>query len=176
MAKKTPETRALETIADARLTRLEKGEGTQEDIDAWRSALIGAPDAWRVAGDMAKHTAREMIREAAGKNQAVHEAMKQGYREIKAGLGYETSPMLEKLLIDAIVLCWLRWTLTEYWYSKNTGDSPTITQADYWDRHLNATQRRYVRAIEALARVRKMDLPPLQINIGGQQVNIAGKG
>jgi hypothetical protein len=40
---------------------------------------------------------------------------------------------------------------------------------------LSATQRRYLRAIESLARVRKLHIT-LQINIGEKQVNIAGAG
>jgi hypothetical protein len=173
MAKKTRT--ELEAIAGVRLARLESGKGTQEDIDNWRTALKESPDLWRIAGDTAKLTALRLMEDAAGKNQAVHEGMKQGYREIKAGLGYETSPMLEKLLIDAVLLAWLRWSFTEYHYTENARTGQTLAQGDYWDRHLDAAQRRYLRALAALARIRKMNLPAIQINIGDRQVNIAGR-
>ena len=42
------------------------------------------------------------------------------------------------------------------------------------DRKLSAAQRRYLRACETLARVRKLRLPTLQVNIGEKQVNVAG--
>ena len=46
--------------------------------------------------------------------------------------------------------------------------------ASYWERTLSTVQYRYLRAIEALARVRKlMGVPMVQINIaaeGGRQV------
>jgi len=53
----------------------------------------------------------------------------------------------------------------------------SISHADYWDRHLAATQQRYLRARETLARVRRQLHPTLQVHIaplGGQQVNVSG--
>jgi len=38
---------------------------------------------------------------------------------------------------------------------------------------LFATQRRYLRACETLARVRRLRLPSMQINIGKKQLNVA---
>ncbi len=50
----------------------------------------------------------------------------------------------------------------------------SLAAASYWERKLSTVQYRYLRAIETLARVRKlMGVPMLQINItaeGGQQV------
>jgi hypothetical protein len=50
---------------------------------------------------------------------------------------------------------------------------------EYWDNLLSSTQARFIRAIEALARVRRLarNTPALQINIsreGGKQVNVQG--
>ena len=55
--------------------------------------------------------------------------------------------------------------------------SITLTLGMYWDRRLSAAQKRFTRACETLARVRKLSLntPALQFNIaanGGQQVNL----
>jgi hypothetical protein len=50
-----------------------------------------------------------------------------------------------------------------------------LTVGTYWDRRLNSAQQRHLRAIESLARVRRLsNATPLQVNIGGQQVNVAG--
>ncbi len=52
-----------------------------------------------------------------------------------------------------------------------------MTVGAYWDRRVSGAQARYLRAMEALARVRRLAMPqPLQVNIGGQQVNVAGHG
>jgi hypothetical protein len=56
-------------------------------------------------------------------------------------------------------------------------NSGTLEQGEYWEKRLSAAQRRYLRACETLARVRKLTLGTLalQVNIaaaGGQQVNM----
>ncbi len=41
---------------------------------------------------------------------------------------------------------------------------------------MNSAQTRYLRAVETLARVRRLSRDtPLQVNIGAQQVNVAGE-
>ena len=56
--------------------------------------------------------------------------------------------------------------------------SVTLTLGMYWEKRLSAAQRRFTRACETLARVRKLsrNTPALQFNIatsGGQQVNLS---
>lgn len=47
-----------------------------------------------------------------------------------------------------------------------------------WERWLTAAQNRYARAVQGLARVRRLlrqaPLGTVQVNIGGQQVNVVG--
>jgi len=95
---------------------------------------------------------------------------------LRRELGYGGSSAIEKLLIDAVVLAWLRYGLVEYQYTNVTKESLSLTLADHWDKHLGETQRRYLKACESLARVRRLlRLPNVQINVaanGGQQVNL----
>ncbi len=64
--------------------------------------------------------------------------------------------------------------LTEQNYENAMRDGCSFAAGSYWERKLSTVQYRYLRAIETLARVRKlMGVPMLQINIaatGGQQV------
>ena len=51
----------------------------------------------------------------------------------------------------------------------------SITQADYFQRRIDRAHRRFLSAVETLARVRKLALPILQVNIArNQQVNTVG--
>ncbi len=60
-------------------------------------------------------------------------------------------------------------------YAEGALQSHTLSSGAYWDRRVNGAQARYLRAVEALARVQRLAHPmPLQVNIGGQQVNVAG--
>lgn len=92
--------------------------------------------------------------------------------------GYSGAPIMEQLLIHQVVLCWLKLNLTEISYSSVVSQSVTLQKAMFWEKRLSAVQRRYTRACETLARIRKLsrNTPALQVNIasnGGQQVNLA---
>jgi hypothetical protein len=97
---------------------------------------------------------------------------------LKKDLGYDDAALLEKLLIQQVALCWLKLNLVELTYSVTMAQSITLTLGVYWEKRLTAAQRRFTRACETLARVRKLsrNTPALQLNIatkGGQQVNLA---
>ncbi len=93
-------------------------------------------------------------------------------------LDYDAAPLLEQLLIDHILTVRLRLIDAERRYnSVVVGQSVTLEQGRYWDDLLSSTQARFLRAIETLARVRRLvrNTPALQINIAGegsQQINI----
>jgi hypothetical protein len=66
----------------------------------------------------------------------------------------------------------------ELHYSHVMKQSITLTLGIFEEKRLSAAQRRFTRACETLARVRKLsrNTPALQFNIaanGGQQVNVA---
>lgn len=95
-------------------------------------------------------------------------------------MGYNIVPMVERLLIDNVINSWLRYQWAEYQLASFMGEPRvTFSEIEYWEKRLTATQRRYLRAIETLARVRKItrNTPMLQVNIateGGQQINVVG--
>ena len=99
-------------------------------------------------------------------------------RALRRGLGYPDAPMMEQMLIENVLLAWLRLNLWEYHFTEmDGGEGMTLKKAAFWDKRISAGQRRYLRAIETLARVRKITRTTMQINIaeeGSQQLNIAG--
>jgi hypothetical protein len=87
--------------------------------------------------------------------------------------------MLEQMLIEEVLLCWLRLIIWEYKLTELDIEGMTLIKAEFWDKRLSGAQRRYLRACETLARVRRLtrNNPALQVNIAaqdGKQVNIAG--
>jgi hypothetical protein len=50
----------------------------------------------------------------------------------------------------------------------------TLKQADFHRRRIDAAHRRYLAALKALATVRKLAVPALQINLAKKQVNVVG--
>ena len=96
---------------------------------------------------------------------------------MRAKLGFDQAPMLEKLLIDQICACYLRMWMAEHRHTACLNDSDrTIEQGTYDQKVLGMAQARYLRAVETLARVRRLKLPALQVNVaqaGAKQMNVA---
>ena len=99
---------------------------------------------------------------------------------LKQQLGYDAAPTLERLLIDHILTVRLRLIHAENCYNiAVVNQSVTFKSGEYWDNLLSSVHTRFLRAIETLARVRRLarNTPALQINIageGGKQVNVQG--
>jgi hypothetical protein len=99
---------------------------------------------------------------------------------LKKQLDYDAAPPLEQLLIDHILTVRLRLIHAEHNYNACVvNQSITFRDAEYRDNLLSSTQARFIKAIETLARVRRLarNTPALQINVaheGGKQVNVQG--
>ena len=153
------------------IRKTDRDKPTADDRAELDRILRATPAVWTVAGDVMNHTALGMIQQLEG-TYALKASLSTGWEQLQRDLARPGDGALERLLIQQIVLAWLKLAYTEYHHrhylmSGNT----TITQADFWERRLSAAQRRYLRAIETLARVRRLQLPAVQVNIAEQQVN-----
>lgn len=90
-------------------------------------------------------------------------------------LGCAEATEIERLVIDEIVLCWLDYNRVLTCYAQQTATF-RLSDMEQWATILASHQRRYLRSIETLARIRRLlKLPTLQVNValdGGQQVNV----
>jgi hypothetical protein len=91
-------------------------------------------------------------------------------------LSRATDTALERSLVEYAAVCWVRLQWIDMAYSQKSSSSAPIENLDYWDRHLAAAQQRFDKACIDLAKVRRLALPVLQLNIAGkQQVNNVGQ-
>ena len=145
-----------------------------------KKLLDDIPAFWAFMGDVNASVQKQLIeRLHSGRSGAM--AMAKGIEIMRRDLGHDHAPPLERILIEHVLTCWLRMQDVEWRYSTKIGNGKpiAISHADWWERRLSSAQRRYLRACETLARVRKLArrTPALQINVaahGGQQVNIVG--
>lgn len=170
---RTPNEIASSLVTLVRSVDTEKPK--QRDIEALRKCLQVVPDLWQAVADLVKVTEDRVMGEL-DMPRSMREGLGVELQHLKEELGYSTAPMLEKLLIEQVALCWLRQNITELRLTSATHGG-TVGQCEYWEKCLSASQRRYLRACETLARVRKLTLGTLalQVNIaaaGGQQVNL----
>ncbi len=80
--------------------------------------------------------------------------------------------------IDHVLTAWLRLREAEARFTHCiSGESVSTASAQFWQGFLESAQSRFLRAREALERIRRLarNIPAMQINIahdGGKQVNI----
>lgn len=138
------------------LSATSKKNPKQEDIAALRELMDESASIWRIYGDWAKQTEDIILKEYFESNVLVLESVKRKLAELRKELDWENAGVLEKLLIRQICLTWLRLYFVERQHHQNTYQSHTLTVGIYWDKRLNEAQKRHLRAIESLAKVRKM--------------------
>lgn len=148
-------------------------DATPEDGQRLLAMLKKHPDALGFTVDIAGAAINLVIRQMQT-SEANRALMSDKLEQLRDSLCGQEASAIERLLIDQVAICYLRINLTEQYYQNTMIEGCSLASASYWERKLSAVQRRYLRAIETLARVRKlMGVPMVQINIatkGGHQV------
>jgi hypothetical protein len=157
--------------------RCMKKNPAKEDLRELRKGLEKNPRLYVVVMDMGEAIRAQLIQKAMDQK-AAQLSIEAQTESMRRGLGFEQSPVLEQMLIENIIICWLRLQWTEYQLSGFMGMGSTgMSEVAYWERRLSKAQQRFLRASNSFARVRKLTRSTVQINIasdGGQQVNVAG--
>ncbi len=161
------------------LDRVATGKGTKQDEKKFEKMLKDVPAAWVLHGDLPRNAITHMLKLMAGEGKAsfaLKVSLETGLKQMKADHGYPDASPLEKMLIEQVLVCWLRLYWVECIFTQSMGKL-SIQQGIYWEKRLSASQRRFLRACETLARVRRLAsrTPEItQINIGQNQVNQVG--
>jgi hypothetical protein len=145
------------------------------DLKAVRAALVKHPEVCERLGNMATHTRERLITEMIKTDTFGNELLQAEIELMYRGLGYEAAPELERLVIHQIINSYILQNSQENRYAGMLGAGDmSIEQARFMEYRLAIGQKRFLRAVETLARVRKLaGLGGLQINIGGQQLNVS---
>lgn len=159
------------------ITACNKPNAKKVDIAELRQRIAEEANEIGPAGDLALQNLK-LITTESGFTPAAQILTDADIKNKRADLGYKQAPRLEKMLIDALLLAWLRYQKIENnYHSMNQGEGMSLQKAMFWEKRLSMAQARYLKAAETLARVRKLTSPILQVNVaqeGSQQVNVAG--
>ena len=149
------------------------------DINRLRRLIAETPGVLTFAFSATQSVREQLIEKLShGSNRAV---MLAEVDKLKKDLDYAAVPPIEQLLIELILTARLRVIDADNRYNQAVvNQSVSLQVGAYWDNLLTSTQARFLRAIETLARVRRLarNTPALQINIareGGKQVNVQGE-
>ena len=149
----------------------DKDKPTKEARAELDRMLREQPATWRAAGDLIEQTARKLAGDVTATH-LVKRSMSAGWEQLQRDLAQPGDGELERLLVGQVALSWLKLSLTEYEHTHYLLHSnEPIRRLEFWERRLSAAQRRHLRACETLARVRRLRLPAVQVNIAEQQVN-----
>src|SRR5262249_13418155 len=122
-------------------------------------------------GSSAEWLRQAIAGKASGGNLLAKEAILKRIDEVRAELEGPNPTPIERLVAERASLCWQ----IANWYERNfikTGGM-SIGQADYQQRRIDKAHRRFLSAVETLARVRKLAVPSLMVNVArNQQVNV----
>ena len=153
------------------VNRVNESDHTREEAKELETFFDNAPLASLLIGDVVQLNRENLIGKTIN-GKASQIALKTRMKVMQTELGYQASPYLEKVVIDNVLDSWLylqhaQHNLNSWLKEPGTG----YDAAEYWEKRMNSAQRRFLRASSTLARIRKMDLPPIQVNIAQQQVN-----
>lgn len=153
-------------------------EPDPQDTARLRQLASGMPDDFFA---LLNPVGNQLIGMISGGNGMIQALMLAETDRLKQQFGYDAAPPLERIMIDNILTLLLRLRHAEVMYNQAVANQTgSVREATYRDKLLNSAQMRYLKAIEMLAKIRRLsrDVPSLQINIaqeGGQQVNVQGE-
>ena len=145
----------------------------KEDLKAIRRYLIDNPQLCKMVFSVVDATQSLLIKHTMGEHAVTEIAVEEYITGVRDEMGYHHAPIMERLLIENIITAWLhvQFCHSQLMFRSEQGRIPVI---EFWERRLTMAQRRYLSACETLAKIRKMAIPALQLNIGDKQVNVAG--
>jgi hypothetical protein len=159
---------------EAFLKKAEKGDKScLPQVHAYLADPDRGPIAIRHCGSSAEWLRQGIARRASGGNLLVMEAIQRNVDQTRAELEGPDPTPIERLLAERAALCWH----IANWYENNfvNSEGMSIGQADYHQRRIDRAHRRFLSAVETLARVRKLAVPVLQVNVAkNQQINTVG--
>jgi hypothetical protein len=161
----------------ALLKATSKAQPAQADLAKLKAALAAVPKLADVLGNLAEQAELQILQNAVPNDIGFALAVSKRCEVQRNELGYEDASPIERSLIEHVCLCWLRLYVCELRYETNTKSSQTLAQGAYWEKKLSSHQRRYLRSVESLARVRRLlkePKSPVLNMLLAQQINNRG--
>lgn len=151
------------------ITRCNRRDATFEDVQALRRILpqLDIAD----VGSTLRESLRYTVKVIANGNAWTSETTKAHLDQRRTDLGYADCTALERPLIDHLLLCELRLGVIENFTTHKLEEQVSVAQMQQIETLLDNAQRRYLRAVETLAKVRRLAVPVLV-----QQNITIGKG
>lgn len=131
------------------------GRASQDAVNL-RKFFSANPGIWKCFSSFAQNI-RHIVSSRIASLPGQLELLNQEYADRRDRLGYQEASPLEQLLIERVMLCWLRLLWAEAYATEASKAGVPLKQEDQSDRLLNRAHNRYVKACESLAKMRAME-------------------
>jgi hypothetical protein len=122
----------------------------------WFLSMLGSnPEEWRKWGSLMTDAIDKAL-ERFWLGYVTKESVKHGAELLKVELGYDEASPIERLLIEQTVLCHVRLGMVEHVYSRHFNGTTRLDVLAHWEMRLTLCQKRYMKAITTLQKVRVM--------------------
>lgn len=150
--------------------------GDKRALPELRAMLDAHPEVVQEEGNLPQHAHLAMATAVAGDDVGLPEVLARRAAQVRAELeGAHPSP-LERLLCERVATCWLAvYLLDAVTMVSSNGQRPPAKMVEHHERMKESAQKRYLDACVALAKVRRLLRPSVQVNIaqeGAQQLNV----
>src|SRR5690606_18012043 len=148
----TPGEPAVVTELRALVNRAQAGDPAA--LPRIRQTLDQHPEVWQHLGDLSALAERAWIGVLAADNPLGVEAMKRTVEEMRAELAGEHPTRLERMIVDQIIVCWMEVQYLEVVAAE--AGRRSFEQTGPRLRRLDSAQKRYLKAVKALAELRTL--------------------
>ena len=122
--------------------------------------------------DWGRGTQHLLIQALARDDLLFTEGLERNIDRLRTELEGPTPSPLERLLVERLLCCWLQAHCATALDAVD--EHKTLAQAEALQRRQDQTHRRFLQACKALAQVRKLLGPTVQINVADKQINVLG--
>lgn len=144
------------TNLNALVKQTNKEKPKPEHLEQLKAAFDAHPWAATSIGNLQRNVFDSVVSTAVGNSALMREAIRRYVTKMKDDLNYEKSSFVEKMLIDEIIMRWVRLQVIEQNHLEATSGKHNMKEGMYHEKRLHLAQKRHLDAIETLAKVRKM--------------------
>ena len=152
------------------------GEGDERAAAALLQACREVPRLWEFLAVLPSHAERAWADLLAGSGADAEFARRVIEQDIarkrKEAAGDHPTP-LEGLLADRVALCWVAAQHADAQYARKLAGGMSFKEGEYFARRSEQANRQLLKAVQALATVRRLLAPTIQLNVAEKQINVA---
>lgn len=164
------------TLADAEIKKVERLLGPAQQGNAKALAelrpLLDRGNLWEFVGDLARRVEESWLDAMTMSNKLVREGYKKRAAAMRAELLAQGDSQLERLLVERVVMTWLQVCHADTGYAAalRSSEGHSFRDGEYQQQRMDRANARHLKALKALATVRKLLVPAVQINVGQNQI------